>query len=100
MDLTSTPGIEGDVDTPVLAAPDNRDDVRLDDVQSPIAGFAQAKPSSDAEQKSALAASEMQLWWREGSGATGYQNVAVLLIKWVDELDQLKCGDEVSDVRS
>jgi len=26
----------------------------------------------------------------------GYQNAAVLLIRWCDELDELKCGDEVS----
>jgi hypothetical protein len=29
----------------------------------------------------------------------GYQNVAVLLIKWADEIDQLQTADEVEQVR-
>ncbi|KAI9683741.1 MAG: Phosphatidylinositol-4-phosphate 5-kinase [Bathelium mastoideum] len=59
-----------------------------------ISELAQAEPMSDSERKSNLAASEMHLWWREGSGYSGYRHVAVLLIRWAEELDQLKCGDE------
>ena len=60
--------------------------------------LAQEDLLSDSERTSNLAASEMQLWWREGTGYSGYSNVAVLLIKWADHLDQLDCGDEVSSM--
>jgi hypothetical protein len=43
----------------------------------------------------------MQVWWNramcdEMKIPDGYQNVAVLIIKWKEELDQLKSGKEVS----
>ena len=63
---------------------------------SVLSGCAQATPTSESERESELAASEMHLWWREGSGYHGYRNVAVLLVKWAEHLDDLKCGDEVS----
>ena len=45
--------------------------------------------------------SRMQVWWNramceEMKIPEGYQNVAVLIIKWTEELDQLKSGNEVS----
>ncbi|KAF2102303.1 hypothetical protein NA57DRAFT_54220 [Rhizodiscina lignyota] len=67
--------------------------------QALIAGPPEARPIPDDEQKSQLAASEMQLWWNEGCGSTGYKHVAVLLVKWIDELDDLKCGEEVYRLR-
>jgi hypothetical protein len=46
-------------------------------------------------------ASEMQLWWDEAIARNmdlpdGYQKVSVLLIKWDDELDELKTRQEVN----
>jgi hypothetical protein len=46
--------------------------------------------------------SKMQVWWNktmcdEMKIPEGYQNVAVLIIKWTEELDELKTGDEVSE---
>lgn len=45
--------------------------------------------------------SKMQVCWnramcKEMHIPEGYQNIAVLIIKWTEELDQLKSGDEVS----
>jgi hypothetical protein len=45
-------------------------------------------------------AAEMQVWWDESirrymNLPDGYQRVAVLIIKWDDELDDLKTRDEV-----
>lgn len=45
-------------------------------------------------------AAEMQMWWDEAMGRNfdlpdGYAKVAVLLIKWDDELDELKTRAEV-----
>lgn len=45
-------------------------------------------------------AAEMQMWWDEAIGRNfdlpdGYAKVAVLLIKWDDELDELKTRAEV-----
>lgn len=50
----------------------------------------------DAQQRS----EEMQRWWDEAIRRNmnlpdGYQNVAVLMIKWADELDELKTRAEV-----
>lgn len=48
--------------------------------------------------------SQMQRWWQESIskslGANGYKNVAVLVIKWQDDLDQLRVDGEVSDLIS
>src|SRR5215471_13947184 len=46
--------------------------------------------------------SKMQVWWNkamcdEMEIPEGYQNVAVLIIKWIEELDELKTGAEVSE---
>ncbi len=46
--------------------------------------------------------SKMEVWWNKAMCAEmdipeGYQNVAVLIIKWIEELDELKTGDEVSE---
>jgi hypothetical protein len=45
-------------------------------------------------------AAEMQNWWAESIAKVmelpdGYSKVAVLLIKWAEELDELRTGDEV-----
>jgi hypothetical protein len=47
--------------------------------------------------------SKMQVCWnetmcKEMNIPEGYQNVAVLIIKWTEELDQLKSGREVSKI--
>jgi hypothetical protein len=47
--------------------------------------------------------SEMQMWWNrtmcnEMSIPQGYQNVAVLIIRWAEELDELKAENEVSEL--
>ncbi len=59
----------------------------------------ESKPSAadvDYQEKAA----EMQEWWTEAIARNmdlpdGYSRVAVLIIKWADELDELKTGDEV-----
>lgn len=53
--------------------------------------------SQPSEQDTAMA---MQTWWDEAAKRNlnlrdGYQNVSVLLIKWADELDELKTKHEV-----
>ncbi|KAH6868841.1 hypothetical protein BKA58DRAFT_317477 [Alternaria rosae] len=45
----------------------------------------------------------MKDWWAEAIARnmgtpTGYANVAVLLLKWSDELDELRTGDEVEEL--
>jgi hypothetical protein len=68
-------------------------------------GSSDSKPTSaiesaledDAHRKRAA---EMQMWWDEAMGRNfdlpdGYAKVAVLLIKWDDELDELKTRAEV-----
>lgn len=58
----------------------------------------QLSPEEIEEQKRA---SDMQLWWDEAISRNmnipdGYRDVAVLIIKWDDDIDQLKCAPEVS----
>lgn len=60
-----------------------------------IGEFSQLDAVSDSEHETNLATSNMHLWWRAGSGMSGYRHVAVLLVKWAENLDELKCGDEV-----
>ncbi|KAF2466508.1 uncharacterized protein BDR25DRAFT_317532 [Lindgomyces ingoldianus] len=48
-------------------------------------------------------AAEMQMWWDEAIAKNmnlpdGYQKVAVLLIKWADQLDELKTRDEALEL--
>lgn len=48
-------------------------------------------------------AAEMQMWWDEAIVRNmdlpdGYLKVAVLLIKWADQLDELKTRDEVGNI--
>lgn len=59
----------------------------------------QRKPSQEsiAYQKQKA---EMQMWWDEAIAKNlnlpdGYSKVAVLLIKWADEVDELRTGKEV-----
>ena len=57
--------------------------------------------TSDMAQEHSMA---MQGWWAEAISRNmgtprGYENVAVLLLKWTDELDVLRTGAEVSDFR-
>jgi hypothetical protein len=58
-----------------------------------------SKPSTaDAGYKEQAAV--MQEWWTEAVAKNmdlpeGYAKVAVLIVKWADELDELKTGDEV-----
>ena len=72
--------------------------------QSRQDGGVQISPSQQSisqEDRDALErASEMQLWWDEAIARNmnlpdGYHNVAVLLIKWADQLDELRTRDEV-----
>lgn len=56
-----------------------------------------AAPEDVANQKRAA---DMQMWWEKAYTKNidlpdGYQNVAVLLVKWEDELDELNTRDEV-----
>ena len=56
---------------------------------------------SEEEKVMQKKSSEMQLWWDEAIARSmnlpdGYQNVAVLIIKWSEELDELKTAAEVS----
>jgi hypothetical protein len=58
---------------------------------------AEKDDSQSSEQDTAMA---MQTWWDEAAKRNlnlrdGYQNVSVLLIKWADELDELKTQAEV-----
>jgi predicted protein tyrosine phosphatase len=58
-----------------------------------------AAPEDVANQKRAA---EMQMWWEKAYAKNidlpdGYQNVAVLLIKWEDELDELNTREEASN---
>jgi len=60
------------------------------------------QPASDRAQEPSLA---MQNWWTEAIArnmgtASGYAKVAVLLLKWADELDELQTSNEVSESRS
>lgn len=48
-------------------------------------------------------AAEMQMWWDEAIARNmdlpdGYVKVAVLLVKWADELDELKTRTEVGSL--
>ena len=57
--------------------------------------------SEEEEKAMRKRSSEMQLWWDEAIARNmnlpdGYQNVAVLIIKWSKELDELKTAAEVS----
>ena len=59
----------------------------------------QSKPSHEDVEYQAKAA-EMHMWWDEAIAKNmnlpdGYTKVAVLLIKWADELDELNTGEEV-----
>ena len=59
----------------------------------------QSKPSLEDVAYQAKAA-EMHMWWDEAIAKNmnlpdGYSKVAVLLIKWADELDELKTAKEV-----
>ncbi|KAF2278298.1 uncharacterized protein EI97DRAFT_355512, partial [Westerdykella ornata] len=62
--------------------------------------------SQDAEDKETQEkAAEMQVWWEESIARymglnDGYENVAVLLIKWDDGLDELKTREETEELRS
>jgi hypothetical protein len=62
-----------------------------------IVGPSEANPASASEIQSYSTAAELQKWWREGTGAPLYQAVAVLMIHWKLELDDLKCAEEVSE---
>jgi len=59
------------------------------------------KPASDRAQENSLA---MRGWWAEAIARNmgtprAYAKVAVLLLKWTDELDERKTGEEVSNSR-
>ncbi|KAF2238761.1 hypothetical protein EV356DRAFT_516661 [Viridothelium virens] len=60
-----------------------------------ISELVKGVPMTESERTSNFAASEMRMWWREGTGNTAYRKVAVLLVKWAEDLDQLNCSDEV-----
>jgi hypothetical protein len=59
----------------------------------------ESKPSA-ADREYQERAAEMQNWWAEAIARNmdlpeGYSKVAVLLIKWAEELDELNTGEEV-----
>src|ERR1700761_8337790 len=60
-----------------------------------IEGPPESNPIPDNELESYKTFAEMQKWFKEGIGSPLYQHVAVLLITWKKELDDLKCADEV-----
>lgn len=73
------------------------------DAGPPMPTGAPSRPSSmgpkdDAEKQRAA---NMQMWWDEAIAKNlnlpeGYHNISVLIIKWADELDELKTKEEVS----
>jgi hypothetical protein len=79
-------GIDDDVNGP------SQDDTVVQLVEQPIPSIQDAEDQERAE--------EMQTWWntemaKHTDQPDGYKHVAVLLIKWADELDELKTKDEV-----
>jgi hypothetical protein len=59
------------------------------------------RPKGEEEHAIQERAAEMQSWWDDAIARNmnlpdGYQEAAVLIIKWDDELDELKTRDEVS----
>jgi len=61
-----------------------------------------SSPTDDADKQRA---DHMRIWWDEAiaknmSLPEGYADVSVLIIKWDDELDELKTRPEVSRVNS
>jgi hypothetical protein len=63
-----------------------------------IEGPPESNPIPDNERESYRTFAEMQKWFKEGTGSPLYRNVAVLLINWKKELDDLKCAEEVSQI--
>ncbi|EUC30454.1 hypothetical protein COCCADRAFT_39314 [Bipolaris zeicola 26-R-13] len=59
--------------------------------------------SSAADAEYQERAAEMQNWWAEAIARNmdlpeGYSHVAVLIIKWADDLDELKTGEEAREL--
>lgn len=84
-------------------APDNILKVQL--VESPYPDVPHALPAGPTEtnvnhkeQQESDSTADLHLWWREGSqGAYSntYSHIAVLLIRWCEDLDELHCAGEV-----
>ena len=70
------------------------------DIQAPGEGRPVESVASAGDVDYQEKAAEMQTWWAEAIARNmdlpeGYSHVAVLIIKWADQLDELKTGDEV-----
>lgn len=68
---------------------------------SPGPNFVDSNSQSPEDVARQQRAADTQMWWDEAITKymdlpDGYVNVAVLLVKWEDELDDLKTRDEVS----
>ncbi|KAF2106421.1 hypothetical protein BDV96DRAFT_507959 [Lophiotrema nucula] len=80
------------------------EDVTKDESASPPKPIVQEKPSDEdvaAQERSA----EMQMWFDEAIARNmnlpdGYLKVSVLIIKWADELDELKTRAEVEELEA
>ena len=62
--------------------------------------FINTSDIADEDDAQRRRAAEMQMWWDEAIGRNmdlpdGYARVAVLLVKWDDELDELQTSAEV-----
>jgi hypothetical protein len=62
-------------------------------------GPGKSNANREEQRESDSATADLHLWWKEGSEKGGhtntYVNVAVLLIRWQENLDELRCADEV-----
>jgi hypothetical protein len=89
--------VHADVDIRVHDIEDDIGRPRQDEISEQL--VEQPNPSSqDVEEQER--AEEMRTWWnnemkKHMNQPDGYAKVAVLLIKWADELDELKTKDEV-----
>jgi hypothetical protein len=62
-------------------------------------GPGKSNANHEEQRESNSATADLHLWWKEGSEKGGltntYLHVAVLLIRWRKDLDELGCADEV-----
>lgn len=83
----------------IQEAPDDLPKLQFADsshLSAPHAGH--TNYNHEEQQESDSATADLHLWWREGSegGYTNtYGHVAVLLVRWHKDLDELGCADEV-----
>jgi hypothetical protein len=89
----------------IQEAPDDLRNVQLADSSHPGPSHefhvvpGEADDNHEEQRESELATADLHLWWKEGSegGHTNtYLHVAVLLVRWRKDLDELGCADEVN----